>query len=261
MRQFKSQAIPPDHALIEVAMIEVPLGDAYVNQKIWEHTCELIDPGKRGILDDNGFRVGQLVGAPPLPLQKLLLSPKSCTNTRGRSFPAGKAAPIVFSAIEAQMSYEIVHGGQRTEIVLEQARFGFDVTARFTVEGTVLSFTPRVEHGAPALPFEAVPERSTWELRVEKSARKHAELTWEALLGANQYLIIGGRMDRERTLGQVAFAPADNGNEMQRLLVIRNCRATAPVQAESTVTEDAPADRTMPLALQAALPAPRGKAK
>ena len=73
MRRFQSQALSPDHALIEVALIERPLGDDYINRSVWQHTDELIiDLELRGALDDNGLRVGQLVGAPPNDFHTML---------------------------------------------------------------------------------------------------------------------------------------------------------------------------------------------
>lgn len=262
MKQFKSQAIPPDHALIEFALIERPLGDEYINGRLWQHTDELIvDLEKRGLLDDNGFRVGQLVGAPPHDFQQLLRSPRSCSNPKALIFPTGKTAPIFFPLVQPQLAYEFVQGTQRTEVELDQARHCLDVTARFASDGrTILTFTPKVEHGAPALPFQAAPERSAWELQTGKAAQKYPELSWEVTLGPNQYVFVGGRLDRAKTLGQSAFTQADGAGAVQRLLVIRNCRSVTAAQAQATSVEDlVRADRTTPLAVQATMPATRGK--
>ena len=225
VEQFKSRAIPPDHAFIKIALIERPRGDEYINEQIWQHADELIvDLDKRGTLDDNGLRVGQLVGAPPDGLRQLIASPQYC-KTRGRVFPQNTTVPIDLETIPALTAFEFVHGGERTEETLDQARFWLDVSARIGADGqTTFIFTPKVEHGAPSLPFQPAADRSTWELRVGKAAKQYPELSWEVTLGANQHLIIGGRMDRERTLGQTAFTAGD----AQRLLVIGNCRADRP---------------------------------
>jgi len=262
MKQFKNQVLSPDHALIEFAMIEQPRGDDYINEHLWKHAAELIfTPEKRGMLDDNGFRVGQLVGSPPHDLQQLLLSPRACSNPQALIFPTGKTTPIYFPASEPELAYEFVQGTQRTEVVLHQPRHCIDLTARFDSEGrTVLTFTPKVEHGGPGLPFHAAPERHTFELRPGKTAKEHAELRWEVTLGPNQYLFIGGRLDRDKTLGQAAFTQMDGDKEIQRLLVVRNCRSITSAEAQQNSAQDlVRADRTTPLALQAALPATRGK--
>ncbi len=256
VKQFKSRATPPDHALIEIALIERPRGDEYINQQIWQHADELIvDLDKRGALDDNGLRIGQLIGAPPDGLQQLITAPHGCKGRR-RVFPQNTTVPIDLETVPAPTAYEFVHGTERLEVTLDQAKFWLDVSARIAGDGqTILTFTPRVEHGAPVLPFHPAADRSEWELRVEKAAKKYPELSWEVTLGTNQYLVIGGRMDRERTIGQAAFTSGD----VQRLLVVRNCRGTQATESLETSTDDLHGDRTTPLALQATVPASRGK--
>lgn len=261
MRQFKNAAISPDQAFIEVAMIQADLGDEYLDEKIWEHTDEMVDFKKRGILHDNGFRVGQLVGTPPKEFQKLLLSPRACSNPQALIFPPGRTAPIQMPRTQAQLTYDLIQNDERTTVTLRQARCGFDVAARFDKEGrTILTFTPKVEHDAPALPFHAAAESSTWELRTGKAAKIHPELSWEVTLGANQYVLVGPRLDRDKTLGQLAFIDMNDDREVQWLLVVRNCRAATPAEAKSTSAESpADSDRTPPLAIQAMLPSSPGK--
>ncbi len=263
MKRFRDQAISPDHALIEVALLELPMGDAYINEQLWKETDELIvdDPDRRQALEANGLRVGQLVGTPPGEFQKLLLSKRCCSNPQALIFPAGKTVPIWLGATLPQSMFDFVQGRSRKEILLDQARYGLDVTARFTGDGrTRLTFTPKVENGEPLLPFQAAPERSAWELRIEKAARKFPELGWEVTLGANQYFFVGGRIDRERTLGVTAFTQIEGEIGVQRLLVIRNCRSVTAHEAhENTVMELIAADKTLPLALQASLPLSRAK--
>ena len=262
MRRFQSQAISPDHALIEVALIERPLGDDYINQSVWLHTDELIiDLERRGALDDNGLRVGQLVGSPPNDFQQLLLDKRCCHNPQAMIFPTTKTVPIHISGVLPQSSYEVVQGQSRTEVTSDQARYGLSMSAKFASDGrTILTFTPKVEHGEPTLPFQADAERSAWELRIEKACRKHPELSWEVTLGPNQYLLVGGRPERDRTLGQAAFTHVEGLTGVQRLLVIRNCRAVTASEARDTSTAELiRADSSMPLALQATLPASRAK--
>jgi hypothetical protein len=123
-----------------------------------------------------------------------------------------------------------------------------------------LTFTPRVENGEMELPFHAAPDRSTWELRIEKANNRYPELSWEVTLGTNQYLCIGGRPGRENSLGVTAFTQEDYADGVQRLLVIRNCRSVTASEAyQNSVEELVRADKTVPLALQATIPAVRAK--
>jgi hypothetical protein len=52
----------------------------------------------------------------------------------------------------------------------------------------------------------------------------------------------------------------DGADEVQRLLVVRNCRAVTSVESQQQTVDDlVRADRTPPLAVQAAMPATRAK--
>ena len=260
MKRFREQPFAPDHTLLEVAIIERPIGDAYLNKGIWEHTAELFGNLERqAVLDDNGLRVGQLVGTPPMELQQLLVCKSCCLDLRARIFPAGQSRPIFLTSVLPQSTYVLVQGQQRTEIALDQARYALEMHAEFCGEGTKLTFTPKVEHGEMQLPFRPAPERGRWEYRLEKAAKSHPELNWEVTLGQNQYLVIGARLDHERSFGQTAFThPAEEG--LQRLVVIRNCRSVSATEAhQNSVEELLRADQTPPLALQATMSAYRAK--
>jgi hypothetical protein len=265
IKPFQSRPIPPDHALIEVALLESAVGDEYVNQDIWKQADQLIvlNADRRAALDENGFRVGQLVGALPSDFQKRLLSKHSCSSPHGMVFPAGQTVPIFLGSMLplAQSSYDIVHEKIRSKVSLYQARYCLDVTAQFLSDGkTKLTFTPKVENGEPTLPFEAVPENGTWEYRIEKACKRYPELSWDVTLGANQYFIVGARLERARTLGTTAFTQFEGELGVQRLLVIRNCRSITTLEAhQNSVEELVRADKVPPLALQATMPISRAK--
>ena len=93
LQRFRDRSISPDHAVIQVATIYRPLGDGYLNGRVWESTNELfMDLERHAALEENGFRVGQLVGSPPSDLQTLLLDSSCCLNClRFRSFRGVRA--------------------------------------------------------------------------------------------------------------------------------------------------------------------------
>jgi hypothetical protein len=255
MKRLAKQTIAPDSAVIRVAILERPIGDDFINGKLWQHVDELaVDEDRRDLLDANGFRVGQLVGPPTTELQQLLTSKRGCTG-KDHAFPTGKAMPIPLGPVLPQSSYCVVQGKTSTEVALEDARYCLDVTARFVKEGTKLTFTPRIEHGAPRLPFQAAADHRAWEIRIDKSCENYPELSWDVTLGPNQYAFIGARPDRERSLGQGAFVQTEGVEAVQRLLVIINCRVGTP--SDSSGEDLAGSGETTPLALQAAVPATR----
>ena len=250
MDRLARQTIAPDSAVLRVAMVERPLGDEFINGKLWEHVDELsIDEDCRERMGANGFRVGVLIGAPSTELQQLLVSRLFCA-AKDSAFQTSKTLPIPLGPILPRTAFFVTQDKTPAEITLSDARYCLDVSARFVGDGTRLTFTPRVEHGGPRLPFEASADRRHWEMCTERACHKYPELSWEVTLGPNQYLFVGARPDRERSIGQNAFTESDLPQPTQRLLVIVNCRAIAPSDGGSD-DPGAVAEIT-PLALQAA---------
>ena len=263
MQRLRDRSIAPDHAVIQVAAIFRPLGDGYINGRVWESTNELfIDLERHALLNENGFRMGQLVGAPPSDLQTLLLDPTCCTQ-RCRIFASSKPVSVFLNeAPVPRASFEIMLGKTKATVELTEARFSLEVAAEFTSDGrTKLTFTPKVEHGETVLPFKASPERGEWVKKIERPAKEYPELSWQVTLEQNQCFLVGGRPDCLDTLGLNTFSqPVSAGVQQPR--VIRNCRSTSANEIhQSNVEALIRADKTPPLALQAAMPIYRFKSQ
>ncbi len=81
--------------LLEVAILERPIGDPYINKELWQNTDEMIvDLDRKAAVEDNGFRVGQIVGMTPGKLQDLLKSKRYCGNPWRRLLPSGNTASL-----------------------------------------------------------------------------------------------------------------------------------------------------------------------
>jgi hypothetical protein len=261
MKQFRDRSVSPDHAVITVARITRPLGDGYINGRLWENTSELfMDLERHAALKENGFRVGQLIGSPPSDFQELLLDERCCKG-RDHLFPTSKSIALFLNESPLpQSAYDIVQGGESGTIELNGVCYCLDVNAEFANDGrTKLKLTPKVEHSEARLPFRAAPERQQWEMKLDKAAKRYPELSWEVTLGQNQYLLIGARAECLHTLG-FNFFTQPHGAGVQQLLVIRNCRSSLAQEThQNSVEELVRADKTPPLALQASMPGSRGK--
>src|SRR5262249_26814687 len=56
----------PDVVVLEVVLLERPVDDPFVNEELWRSADEQAVPLERkAVLDDNGFRVGQIGGLTP----------------------------------------------------------------------------------------------------------------------------------------------------------------------------------------------------
>jgi hypothetical protein len=251
LQRSRSAALQGPYAVFNVTEIERPIGDEYINRDLWDYADEMVvaDLERRAVLDDNGLRVGQLVGSPPQGFQELLLSPRYNGNSQVQILAPNWTKALVLGPILDRSSYQLVRGTQKTSVCLDRARYFLEVKPALTHDGlTRLTFTPKVEHGEPQLPFEPMPEEGAWGYRLEPANHKYPELSWEVTLAPDQYLIVGGRLDRPSSLGHCAFVQ-EEGRGVQRLLVIRGWKAVAP-PSEGSV-EDCLQAACAPLALQA----------
>lgn len=247
--------IDPNTVLIETALIERPLGDDYLCRELWQDTDELVvGLEQRETLRENGLRVGQLVGTPPVGFQTMLLSPRSCTNPSRLMVPSGKCIPQYLGPVLDHCNVTIHLDGNATELALDQARFGFDLTATLTADGrTRVQFVPKIETAENLLPFQASPEDSTWVLRIERPSRRLAEQAFEATLAPGQYLVVGCVPEKAGSFGRIALCDEDGPRPFQRLLVIRTNRATNHADG---YPDDEPlaAGAEAPVAVQASVP-------
>ncbi|MCI0638872.1 MAG: hypothetical protein L0Y72_11115 [Gemmataceae bacterium] len=222
-------AAPPDQAIVQLQLcvIERSIGDPYLNTELWQHTDEMIvDLGRKAALEDNGLRVGQIVGMTPDKLEKLLQSKRACFDKKNRVVTAGQVVTQPLGVVEPAASYTLTRGKEKTPVTLKQARFCMDVMPTLTADGkTRLVFTPKVEHSEARLPFLPDPANSTWTLRTERPSNTYPELSFEVTLAPNEFLVLGGVLDKADSLGRRAFVSEQAEAPLQRVLVLSTDRS------------------------------------
>lgn len=256
LRPFQGNT-EPDLVLLEVVLLERPIGDNYVNEEVWNFADEqIVSLEHRAMLEDNGLRVGQLGGITPAGLQTLLSSEKSCANPRRVQLRAGTTRTLLIGPLIAQTQYTIHDQGETSEISFEQAEHTLVVIPTLTSDGkTRLQFTPQVRHGEKRLQFRPAGDQASWALRENQPTEVYSRLGWDVTLAPNEFAIVGARYDRVQTLGHQFFVRPDEGVPVQRLLVIRTSRSIMePMREEAETAEKDPASPVPPpLAVQAAL--------
>lgn len=252
----------PDVVQMDVALIERPLGDSYLNRELWAVADEqVIAPEAQAMLEDNGFRIGQMGGITPAGLQNLLTSEQSCINPRRLMCHAGKPTRLVLGPALPLCSYHVLNLGAATEVNLEQAECTVEVVPTLAADGrTTLRFVPQVQHGAANLMPKPAADRSGWILTQDRPTERYPQIAWEVSLAPNEYVVVGGRFDRPGTLGNQSFVRTGEQPAMQRLLVIRTSRPGQALDepAPQIAAEEVPRRRAPSLASQAALTATRG---
>src|SRR5262245_4555291 len=237
----------PDVVQMDVALLEVPVGDRFANDELWGFADELlVSLETKARLDENGFRVGQVSAAPPAALQELLTSPRSSPNPRRVQLHAGKVSPPqALGPVRERLEFELRPGGAPEAVGLDRALTGLVIVPTLTDDGrTRLEFTPQVKHASEGgLPWKARPDLAAWTLSGGQDEATYAALRWQVTLAPNEYVVIGARFDQPGTLGYEAFVRADEKVPVQRLLVIRTNRPAPPPAALSH-------GKAVPLALQ-----------
>jgi hypothetical protein len=243
----------PDVVSMEIALLECPIGDHYINTDLWNNFADeqIISPEQQLILENNGFRVAQIGGLIPEELQELLTNCRSNANPRQRQVRAGHTVDLNLGPVATSIQFSMTENGDPVEVTLDQAQCKLLVEPRITADGkTKLHFTPQVEHGEPTTSFHPNPDGSGWGMTMERPKKTYPALGWDVTLEPNQYLVIGARFDKPQTIGHASFVEAGETRGVQRLLVIRISRPGVVKEERQEVSSR----RSLPLALQAQMP-------
>lgn len=245
-----------DVVQIDVALLEQPIGDRYLNDELWTLADEQFLPlDRKKVFAENGLRIGQISGITPPGLQAMLTSDRSNPTPRQKQMRATKSTSIELGPVLEQCRFEINKdkNSPSTLVEMKQALCSLEVTPALGEEGrTRLHFVPRLAHGASNGLRGITPESINWLTKQQqRPAESFEQLGWDVSLLPNEYVVIGGRYDRPNTLGHTSFVRPDEVNPVQRLLVIRVTR----LQPEPAFANSDQADslhQSPPLALQAA---------
>jgi hypothetical protein len=244
-----------DVVQIDVAVIERPLGDRYVNGELWQLADEQgVTLERKAVLEENGFRVGQVGGVPPAGLQGLLTSPRSCPDPHRLSVRAGNPTAVTLGPVWKACRFEVRQGAAAAAVELADAQCLLEIVPTLTDDGrTALRFTPHVRHGPPRMVPSAAQDPSgyrRWECVYRQAEEAYAVLSWEVTVAPNEYVVVGTHPTRPDTLGERCFVQEGT----QRLLVLRTGRSLPALPADEDFV------RVPPIALRAALCTARGKA-
>ena len=243
----------PDVVQMDVALIELPVGDPYLNRELWTAVDEqALTLERKSVLEDNGLRVGLVGGIMPARLQALLTSDKTCANPRRHFFRAGTTTTLEIGPVHQVCRFYLTQDAEALPVELEQARCTFEVQPSLTRDGkTRLVFTPRIQHGERRQTFQPSADRTRWELLEQRSSETYTALAWDVTLAPNEFVVVGVRADCRDSLGHRFFVREDEPAPVQRLLVIRTNRPTVSDLASADEEEPTP-KRSPSLAAQAA---------
>jgi hypothetical protein len=246
-----------DFVRMEVALLECPVNDRYVNGELWDFVDESDNAARKAALHVNGFRLGNLGPTLPDRLVDLVTSERNAANVRERRVPEGEPATLQVGPSWTHCRYELDRDGEPIAVELDQAQFALEVVASPpTKDGRrTLRFTPLARHGVPQMQPRSVQDPSgvlRWELQTSVAVERYPWLSWELTLAPHEYAVVGTQAAQAGTLGQRTFLHTEGVSLVQRLLVLRVVPRPAGWKAEEH------GKGPPPLALQAVWGAVRG---
>lgn len=241
-------ALGPDGVLLDLVVLEMPLGDTFINKDIWE--CANVRSGGlecHGLLADNGLRTGPVIGMIPDQLQNLLNSPRHCFSKRRQILPGGQTTAVAVGPALPVCSFRLHTAEGDSDIELEQGQPTLIIAPSLADGGRIrLKFTPEVLYGTVGPNYSVAPDRSGRVLEFKRPNKTYPALSWEVTVAPNQCLLVGSVFDDRiledamPTLGNQFFLQEQRPGQVQRLLVIRTMRGEAPEGEWSAVTAQMP---------------------
>ena len=216
-----------------MAFVERPLGDPFLNKNgpepescLWNCTdAHVVDFERQIQLEENGYRVGQIVGIVPSRLMTLLRSERACVNPRYRLVPCGEPTLLHLGPVLPRSSFQVKMGGQSEQVTLEQAQFALEIVAKLTNDGrTELKITPTAEHRRTAFAVEPSPDLVGYVPQTSRPQRRFSQLGWNVSLRPGETLVIGANLDKPGSLGQRSFTQEEGAEPVQRVLILRTSR-------------------------------------
>jgi hypothetical protein len=209
---------------LESVLLERPVGDKFLDRDLWAAALPVGSQEARVLLSENGLRAGVLAGALPPRFQALLASETEALNGRGLTFASRKEEVLPTSGPHERCSFGLLAdlAGTRSAVALTQARCGVLVRPEALDHGRVkVTCEPQIQHGERQPWFRPSADGIGWVKYDEIPLARYPILAFDALIGPNEYLLIGWHADQPNTLGEALFAVAANGQPRQRVLVIR----------------------------------------
>lgn len=227
--------------VLDVMFVRAPLGDADLNEVVWNEIDELhFSPADRRRFDANGLRAGIISGQLPQPIERLIDlkeqpaddadAPKEVDIER----PVGRQRQLRVRPGKRSEIIAMGEGDRVPEMSLlmkddagqVKGRTLTNVMGMFAARaypqgdgGVRLEMTPELEHGAAQKRF--VPGDGMFRVEFGPPHEVLEELRISATLAPGQMLALTARPERVGSLGYRFFTEKQGDATMQKMIVIR----------------------------------------
>src|SRR5207245_195718 len=129
---------------------------------------------QKAILEENGFRVGQIGGTTPAGLQSLLTSEKTCVARR-LFIHSDKPTPLALGPLKSICCFQLNQSSGAAPTRLERAECALRAVSSLGQDGTIyLQLTPQISHGQAQLAPGVAEDHSGWALREQRPTETYA---------------------------------------------------------------------------------------
>lgn len=209
--------------LLNTRLIEQSIGDAYLNDGLWADTIRPLGHEQGALLARNGLRVGVLSGVLPDRFDRLVHSETTAISPMLRTLVPGQAKVVPVNGPLEKCSYRVVRelSADPEPVELTAAECGLAVTATPTPGGRLkLSCAVQVQHGDKRAWLAESADGSEFTRRDRKPLATYPALTFEVVVDAEDYVLIGAIAEPGDSLGQAFFFTTAE-LPRQRVLVLR----------------------------------------
>ena len=223
-RSFGPTSPPAEGIYVEHVLIEQPVGDPFLNRDLWAAGPSAAPPSVTALLAENGLRAAVVGGNLPPKFQALLSSEPDTVNARRFVFGTTKETVIPTATSPDSVAIDLLTdlAGRREKTTFRHARGGVLVRPEATADRRIKVWCePQIQHGEEREFLRPTADGTSFTKHVETPAEKFPNMGFEAVLGPNEFLVIGWVADESSNLGSALFGAETNGRPRQRVLVVR----------------------------------------
>jgi hypothetical protein len=255
-----------DVVYLDYAIIERTLGDPFLTRQLWSEADEEVirvegEPAasleRKTVLENNGFRVGQVGGLLPTKLQDALDSRRGCEK-RQIQMHAGRETVIACGSPWPHCRCRLARDERLASTEFDKAQCELAIVPTLEEGHIRLRFTPRLRHGDVRAAFVSVTDADgqlRWDRQEQAAEEVYPWLSWTLTVAPDDYVVLGTLLDSGATLGEHFFLTCEEDRPVvQRLLVLRAVHVPTPANPLEADLGPCP-----PLALRAGMVTARGK--
>ncbi|MFO0917937.1 MAG: hypothetical protein U0872_06430 [Planctomycetaceae bacterium] len=230
--QSRRTTLPPLRAdqeaiQLDVLMIDRRADDPLIGDRLWHELDQVgaVSAETRNVLNSNGLRVGHAASSPPPMLESLLAAnPRTSEPSRvsGRTYSirSGTDLEVQASELWPECDVSIFDKERVRNMQFDQVRGVFHVKPIRLQDGWVrVEFIPEIHHGD--LRLRHVATESGFANKTTQEVEKCFPQRFTVTLNVGESAVITADADSEGTLGDRFFRRKEEGEPLQRLLIVR----------------------------------------